>query len=346
VVGIGLLNKYSIGFLCMALGLGLLVTPARRQLADWRFWLGASIGGLLFAPHVLWELRQGWPSLEFMRNVTTHKNLPLSPWAFFRGSAEQMNLLALPVCALGLGYLLFSRSGRRFRALGWIYPALLVVFQVNHGKPYYLAPAYLALFAAGAFVLEGMTSDRPWLRVPTTSLMLLPVLVHSPMLLPLLKEPQLVAYQAWLGAQPKPDERGATPTELPVYFATMHGFEDLVRVVARIYHSVPEGERAHTAIFASGYGTAGAVDYFGRRYGLPRAISGHNSYWLWGPRDYTGETVIVIDAARRDLELVFAAVGPGETVSSPYAQREFTVFLCRGLKQPLRTFWPQVRTYQ
>ncbi len=346
VVGIGLLNKYSIGFFCMALGLGLLVTPARRHLANWRFWLGAGIAGLLFVPHVLWELHQGWPSLEFMHNVTAHKNLPLSPWAFSWGSAAQMNVAALPVWAVGLGYLLFSLGGRRFRALGWIYPALLVVFQVSHGKPYYLAPAYFVLFAAGALVFESATSDRAWRRVLSTALMILPVLVSSPMYLPLLKQPQLVAYQAWLGAQPMPDERGAAPTKLPIYFATMHGFEDLVRVVARIYQSLPEAERAHAAIYASGYGNAGAVDYFGGKYRLPKAISGHNSYWLWGPRDYTGEIVIVIDAARPDLEQVFATVGRGETVDSPYAQRAITVFLCRGLKQRLRTFWPQVRAYQ
>jgi hypothetical protein len=346
VAGIGLLNKYSIGFFCSALGLGLLATPARRHLADRRFWLGAGIGGLLFAPHVLWELGQGWPSLEFMHNVTAHKNLPLSLWAFLRGSAGQMNLAALPVWAAGLGYLLFSRRGRRFRALGWIYPALLVVFQVSHAKPYYLAPAYLALFAAGAVVFERATSDKSWRRVPSTVLIVLPVLVSSPMYLPLLSPPQLVAYQAWLGVQPMPDERGAAPTKLPIYFASMHGFEDLVGVVARVYQSLPASERAHTAIYASGYGNAGAVDYFGGKYGLPKAISGHNSYWLWGPRGYSGEIVIVIDAARHDLEQVFATVGPGVAVDSPYAQRQTTVFLCRGLTQPLRTFWPQVRTYQ
>jgi hypothetical protein len=346
VVGVGLLNKYSMGFLCLALGVGLLATPARRHLADRRFWLGAGIGGLLVLPHVLWEMRSGWPTLEFMHNVTAHKNLALSPWAFFRGSAEQLNLVALPVRALGLGYLLFSRTGRRFSALGWIYPALLVVFQVTRGKPYYLAPAYLVLFAAGARVVESETSGRRWVGAAATALMLLPVLVRSPMFLPLLDEPQLVAYQDWLGAQPQPDERGATPTKLPTYFATQHGFPDLIAAVARIYRSLPEDERARTAIYASGYGNAGAVDYFGRRYELPRAISGHNSYWLWGPRDYTGETVIVIDAARHDLEQVFAQVGPGATVDSPYAQRATTVFLCRGLKQPLRTFWPRVRNYQ
>jgi hypothetical protein len=345
VVGIGLLNKYSVAFFCAALGLGLVLTPARRHLVDRRFWLGAAIGALLFLPHLLWEVRQGWPSLEFMRNVTAHKNLPLSPWGFLRSSVEQVNLFALPVWALGLWYLLLAPGGRRFRALGWTWPVLLVVFQLNHAKPYYLVPGYLALFAAGALVIERASRDRSWLRATLAGLIVLRVVVYAPTLLPLLPEPQLVAYQRWIGYEPRPDERGAPATRVPVYFATMHGYEELVAVVARMYASLPEDERARTAIYASGYGNAGAVDYFGRRHGLPKAISGHNSYWLWGPRDYTGESVIVIDANRRDLEKAFAWVGPGETVDSPFAQRPVTVFPCRGLKGPLRTLWPQVRTY-
>jgi hypothetical protein len=52
--------------------------------------------------------------------------------------------------------------------------------------------------------------------------------------------------------------------------------------------------RARTAIFAENYGEAGAIDLFGARYGLPPAISGRKNYFLWGPRGYTGESIIVV----------------------------------------------------
>ncbi len=227
-----------------------------------------------------------------------------------------------------------------------MYPVLLVVFQASHGKPYYLAPAYFVLFAAGALVLEKVSGQRAWPKAALATLVVVPFLVTSPLFVPLLHEEALIRYQAWLGLQPRAEERGHAPTQLPIYFAAMHSFEDRVRAVARAYSSLPEGERGKAAIYGAGYGNAAAVDYFGRRYGLPRAIGGHNSYWLWGPRGYTGEVVITIGAAQRDLEGVFEEVRLVEVVNSPYAQdRDVAVHLCRRMKVPMSVLWPRVRVY-
>jgi hypothetical protein len=67
--------------------------------------------------------------------------------------------------------------------------------------------------------------------------------------------------------------------ELPQYFADEFGWEDMARAVAKVYFSVPADERARTAIFANSYRQAGAIDFFGPKYGLPKAISGHQNYW-------------------------------------------------------------------
>ncbi len=346
VVGLGLLNKYSIGFLCAAFGLGLLLTPARRHLLDRRFWLGAAIALVIVLPHVLWQARHGWPTLEFMRNVSTQKNLPLSMLEFSRASVHMMNALTVPIWAAGLGFLLLSHRARPYRALAFVYPVLLVVFQASHGKPYYLTPAYFVLFAAGAMAWEQVAGGRRWAKAAVASLVIVPFLITSPLLIPLLHEEALIRYQAWLGLQPKAEERGHAPTRLQIYFAAMHGFEDRVRAVARAYLSVPEGERGKVAIYGEGYGNAAAVDYFGRRYGLPKAIGGHNSYWLWGPRGYTGEIVITIGSAQRDLESLFEEVRLVQVVDSPYAQdRDVAVHLCRRMRVPMSVLWPRVRVY-
>jgi Dolichyl-phosphate-mannose-protein mannosyltransferase len=346
VVGLGLLNKYSIGFLCAAFGLGVLLTPARRHLRDRRFWLGAAIAAVIVLPHLAWQARHDWATLEFMRNVSTQKNLPLSFLTFSRASILMMNWLTVPVWAAGLWFLLLSAGARPYRALGVIYPILLVVFQASHGKPYYVVPAYFILFAAGAVVLGQLAGRRTWPKAALAALVVVPFLVTCPLFVPVLHEEALIRYQAWLGVRPRAEERGHAPTQLPIYFAAMHGFEDRVRAVARAYWSVSEAERATTAIYGAGYGNAAAVDYFGRRYGLPKAIGGHNSYWLWGPRGYTGEVVITIGAAQRDLEDVFEEVRLVEVVNSPYAQdRDVAVHLCRRMKQPMAILWPRVRVY-
>ncbi len=185
-----------------------------------------------------------------------------------------------------------------------------------------------------------------WPKASLATLVVVPFVVTCPLFVPVLHEEALIRDQARLGLRPRAEERGHAPTQLPIYFAAMHGFEDRVRAVARACLSVPEGDRGKVAIYGAGYGNAAAVDYFGRQYGLPKAIGGHNSYWLWGPRGYTGEIVITIGAAQRDLENVFEEVRLVQIVDSPYAQdRDVAVHLCRRLKLPMSALWPRVRVY-
>src|SRR5687768_11496782 len=62
VVGLGLLNKISVLWFILGLGVGLLVTPHRKHLATPGPWLAAMAAGLLFLPHVLWQAQNGWPT--------------------------------------------------------------------------------------------------------------------------------------------------------------------------------------------------------------------------------------------------------------------------------------------
>jgi len=119
----------------------------------------------------------------------------------------------------------------------------------------------------------------------------------------------------------------------------------MVTTVARVYNSLPPDVRAKTAIFVQNYGQAGAIDLFGPKYGLPWAISGHQSYFFWGPRDYTGESMIVMDDSQERLEQMFASVQKVASVYHPYSMpyENVDLFYCRGLKQPLKELWPQLK---
>jgi hypothetical protein len=134
---------------------------------------------------------------------------------------------------------------------------------------------------------------------------------------------------------------------LPQLFADQFGWEEMAATVARVYDSLPPDVRPKTAIFGQNYGQAGAIDLFGPKYGLPPAISGHQTYFLWGPRGYTGESVIVLDGRQDDLETRFASVEKVASVYHPYSMpyEHFDVFYCRGLKQPLAEIWPQVKSW-
>jgi len=120
-----------------------------------------------------------------------------------------------------------------------------------------------------------------------------------------------------------------------------------VQQVARVYNSLPAEERARTAIFCNSWGEAAAIDLFGPRYGLPRAISMHNNYWYWGPRDYTGDIVIVLGSDGQGDREHFQSVKAAGRVEHPYSRRDehFTVWVCLGLNQNLQDLWPKLKKF-
>jgi len=66
ICGIGLLNKYRMGFWIVAVVAGLLLTPQRRFLATVRLPVGAVIAGVIVAPNIAWEFAHQWPTLQFL----------------------------------------------------------------------------------------------------------------------------------------------------------------------------------------------------------------------------------------------------------------------------------------
>ena len=123
----------------------------------------------------------------------------------------------------------------------------------------------------------------------------------------------------------------------------------MARSVARAYHALPPNEQKRTAILAQNYGQAGAIDFFGPPLGLPPAISGHQNYFLWGPRNYRGDTMLILDQRADDKRQKFQSVTDlGPIASSPWAmpnEQRLHIFLCRGLKKPLREVWPSTKDW-
>jgi hypothetical protein len=140
-------------------------------------------------------------------------------------------------------------------------------------------------------------------------------------------------------------ERDA-PTELPQLYADMFGWDNMARQVALVYHSLPPSEQQGCAILGGNYGEAGAIDLYGPALGLPKAISGHNSYFYWGPRDYTGECVIIFGERADQFQTYFADSRFVTTITNPYAavaERNVHVYICRKPLEPLAVMWPKFK---
>jgi Dolichyl-phosphate-mannose-protein mannosyltransferase len=321
VVGFGIQNKHSMVFFGVAIALGTLLTPERRHFAQKWIWLGGLIAVVIALPNIIWQIERGWPTWVLLHGIAkSNKNLVLNPWEFFSQQITLMNPVTFPLWFGGLIWLLASREGRRYRAIAFTYLIALAEFIVMHGKNYYLAPAYPMLFAAGGVAFERIFALRfRWLKPAIAFLVVVSAVVFAPVVLPILSPEKLLVYMRAIHFEVPRTETSHTAA-LPQLYADQFGWEEMVRSVARVYASLPANEQKPAAIFCQNYGEAGAIDFFGPKYGLPPALSGHQNYFYWGPDDYTGEIMIVLDDDATDEREQFGSVEDrGMVESSPWA---------------------------
>jgi 4-amino-4-deoxy-L-arabinose transferase-like glycosyltransferase len=147
VVGLGLLNKLSMGVFAVAMTGGLGLTAHRRVLSRRGFWFTVAIATLVFLPHLMWQATHGWPTPEFAANAMRNKITAMSPLDFLMENALEVHPASLIVWIPGLIWLLIG-GGRRHRVLAWVFLLSALVMLLQRTKPYYLTPTVLPLHAA------------------------------------------------------------------------------------------------------------------------------------------------------------------------------------------------------
>jgi hypothetical protein len=344
-VGLGLLNKHSMLLFGFALAVGLLLSPARKYFRSGWLWLGGAIALMIFLPNLVWQIVHGFPTLEFIRNLNRDVMGEVSSGDFLMGQVLYMHPFLVPVWLAGLWWYVFSTDGEPYRPLGWIFIVTFTVLFVVKSKVYYLAPTFPMLIAAGAVAIERWIEQvqQRWLRFAIPSFMTVGGLAFLPLSLPILPIDTLDRLIA----------RGSLgmiedPFELTEHFHKEFGWENQVAVVARVYHGLSEADRDRATILAGNYGEAGAIDFFGPRYGLPESISGHHSYYVWGPRGATGEVVIAFGVPRDTLDGIFANIEEVARIHDPRAlplEDDLPVYLCTNPRLPLSLAWPRLRRF-
>ncbi|HEX6158848.1 MAG TPA: glycosyltransferase family 39 protein [Thermoanaerobaculia bacterium] len=337
IAGIGLQNKHSMLFLGFAIAVALVLTPLRRSLLRPWIYLGGAVAVLIFLPNVIWQWQHGFPTLELLANVkNSGKNVVYSPLEFMKLQVMMLNPFAAPVWMAGLIWLF-----RRQRVLAWTYIVVLATFIWLEAKDYYVAPIYPMLFAAGAVWISRS-------KIATAIAFVLVIAggaIALPLATPILPPERYLAYQRALGVEPARSEVSHT-SEMPQLFSDQFGWEEMVEKVATFYHSLPPDVRAKTAIVATNYGEAGAIDFYGRKHGLPPAVCPHQSYWSWGFHGYTGESVILIEDDTDPAD--WATVQVIAQRKHPYAMPEENgpIFYCTGLKKPIAELWPSLKRWR
>ncbi len=332
VIGLGLLTKLTILGYGAAVVIGLLLMPAgRAELRTPRPYVAAVLAAAFLAPYLAWQLGHDWATLTFWHNYG-HKS---DPATFLIQVFLLMLPTALPLWAVGLWYLLRSPAGAPYRAFGWIFLFLFVVFLFGHAKSYFLAPAFPPLFAAGAIVLERRARRRPGgpLLPVTIGALVLGGVLLAPVVAPVLPARTLAAIM------PSPIQ--------PV--ADHFGWPQFVSTVATVYRNLPPSQQARTTILTGNYGEAGALDLLDPPYHLPKAISPHNTYYFWGMSATPGSVVIATGYQRADLTPYFRSVRQAATVPAQDGiqnqETDQPVFVCTGLKMPWSAVWARLKNF-
>ena len=330
--GVALLNKWNVAFLLVAVAGGLVLGGRGRMLLSRWAWGGAALAVAIWLPNLVWNATHDWAGFAMLQALH-HENSGLgASLAFFPDQLVVVGPALAVLWLFGLRRLLGSWP---FRPVGIAYVVLIGLFVVTGGKSYYLAGLYFALFAAGAVWVEERLLHRGsglWGWVVLTVGVAAATL---PLTLPVLPEAAL-ATSSWQAGLNK--DLSATV-----------GWPQLVAQLSGVADRLPTAQRREVVVFSGDYGAAGAVELYGARYGLRDVISGHNSYWWWGPPKQNGAVTIAVDLPRSYLLTIFSDVQPAGRVATPHGvwteERGDAIWLCTGQKLPWARAWPAARHY-
>jgi hypothetical protein len=323
--GLALQGKHAMVFFGLAFFLGLMLTKQRQHLAGPWLWIGGLVALLIALPNIIWEMQHQWATYELLSNIAhSDKNVVLGPLQYLASNIMSLTVLPSIIGFTGLGWLFLSARGRPFRALAWTWILSFALMILLKGKDYYLMPVYSTLFAAGSvgigWWLDGLRNplSRKIAKPLLFAMTLLGCAVGWPFAMPMMAVEKFIAYEAALEIKPSATENSEL-AKLPQQYADQFGWQEMTERVANVYNSIPAAERGDCGIFTQNYGEAGAIDYFGAAYGLPPAISGHQNYFYWGPREYTGSCLVIVGQTREQLRQKYETVIEEGEIYHPYA---------------------------
>ncbi len=343
--GLGLLTKFSIGFFGLAVAVALLATPLRRWYRTPWPWMAAALALLIGSPSVVGQIRLDFPVLTQMGDLRATQLERVTPAAFL---VEQLLYGPGTLLALDGAAALFAWPRlRAFRALGWTAVGVLALLLALRGKAYYFGPVYPALFAAGAVGLEALPHGLPGraARWGAVVLLLAYGALTLPLGLPFLPPEPMARYATALGVTSAVRTNRGEVGQLPQDYADMLGWEDQVRAVAEAWRALPADQREAAVILAGNYGEAGAIDFYGPRYGLPRAVSPVGSYWFFGPGDKPGRVALAVGIPPEELLEAYADVRVVDRFDHPWMvseERDIPIVLATGGRRTLQEVWPSL----
>jgi hypothetical protein len=332
VVGAGFEAKPQVGIVAAVTAAVVAALGPRWPLRSW--WTAGAVAAAvaLAAPYLIWQQLHGWPQVTVARNIGG--SAEGGRIGFIPFQLLMVSPVLVPVWVAGLLAPYRRPALRDLRCVSVAYVVLGVLYILGNGKAYYLASLYPALLGIGALPVAEWTlakRDRGRALAIATAVS---ALVAAVIALPLLPERSL---------------QGSFPMAVNPDLGEMVGWPRFVDTAARAWRSIPPAERAHTAIFTSNYGEAGAINVLGRSHGLPRAYSGHNGFGEWGEPPADDNHALLIgfdgpaDAAPQFADCRrLARINDGVGLNNQ--EQGLPLMLCR-TTAPWAALWPTLRHY-
>jgi hypothetical protein len=347
IAGIACLTKMTLLYLGPGFLVGLLLTKYRKDLLTLWPWLGALIFLAILSPYLIWQADNHWPTLIYWIHYGTLRLSPVSVRTYAWDMFNTMNPVLLPLYAIGLWRIFRRLDGTDYSFLGVTFLATLLLLFILHAKTWMLAELFLPLIAAGAVGLEELAVSKSWektLKPAAIAVMIAGGIWVAPSSLPILPIETLPAYFSFLRNPFRLS--GVSSSGYPINLALRIGWEDLVRDVAAVYNELPPEDRRVAGIYAYWYAPASAIDIIGPRYGLPHAVSGHLTYYLWGP-GYSWDVMIILISGSNTLSPFFKECESKGRIQNEYTipMNQLNIFVCRKPVLPPGEIWKHMEAY-
>jgi hypothetical protein len=328
VLGIALENKWLPATLIVALAIGFVLARDTRALRSGWLAAGLALAVAIWLPNLIWQADHGWPQ-RVLANQIAHEDPVGARIKFLPFQLLIISPFLVYVWLGGLRWLLRSPEARLVRSIGFGYVALVALCLATGAKEYYAIGWYPALLAAGAVALEPRL-DHTRRRRRLAAALVVSAAIAWTIQLPLTP-------QASVHANPLVQANQDTLETI--------GWPRFVHTVAGVWHDLPPAQRARAVIFTANYGEAGAFQEYGPSQGLPRAYSGHNSFWSFGRPPVGAAPVIAVgfrdsDYLRRSFEGCRLARRFDNQLGVDNEEQGAPIHVCTAPREP----WPRLWT--
>jgi 4-amino-4-deoxy-L-arabinose transferase-like glycosyltransferase len=350
LLGLGLEMKHTMITYALGFIIGMTISRSRKLLWNKWFLYGILTAFVLLLPNIIWQLKNGIPSLEFYRNAMINKNITTGPLGILAGQLLFIGPIAFLLGICGLIFLLINKDLVKYRLFGFAYLILFVLLTVSQSsRPDRIAAIYPILFCAGGIAVEKY-SQRVKFRIPEKAvlfLLIIGTIVTTPIAVPFLEPEREAAYLSSIGYKMS-IESGKRNDMLPQWIADRLGWKEFAKDVSMVYMSLPPELRQNTVIVSSNYGEAGALELYAKDYPLPKVYATHNSFHSWGPPSDSVKTYIAVFVDRKDLEQRFERVVDAKIFRCEYCsrpQQSIPIYIARNPNFSIEKEWKNFKIY-